>query len=179
MPDYQLVVLTGPSGAGKSSLQQFLLKRGGFIRCITCTTRDPRENEKDGVDYHFLTTESFEKSLQAREFVEHSFHYNHWYGVRLQDIESCLGTSHTVIALNWQGAMVLKDELPNTHIVYIEPPSMDVLKERLGNRGCNNRFEYAEEDLKYVDNFEHHLVNDDFKKACEELEGIVNQILSK
>lgn len=179
MSNYQLLILSGPSGAGKSSLAELLLEKNDISKCITCTTRSPRAGEVDGVDYYFLSTESFEKQMRRGLFVEYSFHYGQWYGVRLLDIEKCMQLSHSLITLNWQGAKVLEQKLSNVHLFYIEPPSMEELEKRLEDRGCHTRFTYAEEDMKHAALFSNRVVNDNLKLAYKRLEKMVHSLIKE
>lgn len=180
MSNYQLLILSGPSGAGKSSLAELLLERNSDIaRCITCTTRQPRSGEVDGVDYHFITTEFFDMQMRSGLFIEYSFHYGEWYGVRLLDIEKCMRTSHSLVTLNWQGAKVLEQKLPNVNVFYIEPPSMEALEKRLEGRGCQERLTYAEEDLKHAALFKNRLINDNLQEAYEKLEKMVHRLIKE
>lgn len=175
---YQIIILSGPSGAGKSSFIERLLAEEAFQRCVTCTTRAPREGEKQGVDYYFLTMEAFTEGVDNGEFIESSIHYGCGYGVRQCDVENATQRSHSVITLNWEGAKVLESKCQNATTIYIEPPSLEVLKARLEKRGDHHiRLQYAEEDMAHAELFKYRLVNDDFDETYEQLKKMIKKIL--
>lgn len=173
MSNYPLIVISGPSGAGKSSLANLLLKNKDIARCVTCTTRKPRSLEVDGEDYYFLDEKTFESHMRKGDFLEYSYHYGNGYGVRKSDIERILKTSPALITLNWEGAKVLEKKLDHVYVIYVEPPSKEILKKRLEDRGSDGRFVYAETDLKHAGLFKHRIINDDLEKAYEKLEKMI------
>jgi guanylate kinase len=137
----------------------------------------PRENEEEGIDYFFLTGVEFSESMENNKFVEYSFHYGNWYGVRLSDIENSLRESHTLITLNWRGASALERKIQNSHVIYIEPPSVEILEKRLQDRGCYDRINYACEDMAQAKLFSHRVINDDLDEAYSSLLAIAENIV--
>ena len=169
----RLLVITGPSGVGKTSLADRLC-RDGFSRCITCTTREPRQGEKEGVDYFFLSPELFLTSKDNGEFVETNAHYGQQYGVRQNDMALQTQKGDVVVLLNWQGALKVKEVFPKALVVFVSPPSMDELSERLGKRGDPVRMQYAQEDMDQQNRFEHVIINDDLDVCYQSLLALIS-----
>ena len=179
MFDHKIIVLTGPSGVGKSVLVQRLVQAGLLKKCITCTTRSPRVHEKDGIDYHFLSEADFQEAKRLGAFIETNAHYDNLYGVRYSDIQQLLKVSHVVILLNWEGEKKLEASYDHVTTIFIEPPSLTVLEERLSGRDDVARMQYAKEDMAHANQFKHRLKNDDLEIAFEALQGLVENILQE
>ncbi|MDR2267997.1 MAG: guanylate kinase, partial [Holosporaceae bacterium] len=151
-----LFVISGPSAVGKTSVVKEILKRCDYLeRIITCTTRPKRADESDGIDYFFMSSETFEKHYQNGDFVECSEVYGNSYGVLLSSVmEKINAGRHVVLVLNWEGFLKIKD-LFHDFVVgfFISPPSMEALEERIRNRGSDTaediakRLEMAREDM--------------------------------
>ncbi len=176
MSDNYIVVLTGPSGVGKSSLVNQLVDQG-WKKCITCTTREPRDYEKDGVDYYFLSEEKFLAFQEQDLFMETNQHYGQRYGVRRADLEVVLKDSHVVVLLNWEGAVKVENSYGNTLVIHIDPPSITELEKRLTGREDQERLRYAKEDISHSSQFKHHIVNDNLEETAIRLIKLLEKVL--
>jgi guanylate kinase len=161
-----------------------LLKREPNIRLSpSYTTRAPREGEKDGVDYFFVSRPKFEEMIAAGEFLEHADVYGNYYGTSRKWIERELAGDHDVLLeIDWQGAAQVRKLFPHMKGVFILPPSLEELRKRLKSRGKDSpetierRMASAREDISHVLEFEYIIVNDRFDSALRDLKGVVSQI---
>ncbi|MBC8514711.1 guanylate kinase [bacterium] len=176
IPRGRFVILTGPSGVGKDTLARGLLDAFPFRKVITCTTRNPRGNEEDGKAYHFLDTSSFKSGINEGEFVEWAQVYDHYYGVRQQDLEEPLQAGENLLLLvDVQGAKTLHPLFPHALLLFIAPPNKEVLEERIGARGTDNeesrkrRRIQVDEELAWSVHADRVLVNDLIDDVKEEL----------
>jgi len=173
----KLFVVSGPSGAGKSSLCHALLKRREALKLsISCTTRAPRVGEIDGEAYHFLSQEDFEKQIQAGAFLEWAKVHDHFYGTRASDVESMLAQGFDVLLeIDWQGAAQVASKMPDTKRIFVLPPSIEVLKERLVLRGQDDmdvierRVAAAKEEIAHAHEAHIQIMNDNFEQALQSL----------
>jgi guanylate kinase len=140
---------------------------------VSATTRDPRPGEVNGVAYHFLSEEDFERRVAAGEFVEHAVYAGNRYGTLRTELDR--PARGIVLEIDVQGARQVRDALPDAALIFIEPPSFEDLVERLTERGSDSpeqierRLAAAREELAARDEFDHHIVNDDLNRAVEEL----------
>lgn len=174
-------VITGPSGVGKGTLIRALRERHPEIAMsVSATTRGPREGEADGVDYHFLTEEEFQRRVQAGEFVEHAAYSGNHYGTLRSELERNAGAGGVVLEIELQGARQIREAMPEALQIFIAPPSPETLRERLTGRGTDSaedierRLTVAEEELAARGEFTHVVVNDDVDRAVDELDEIVS-----
>jgi guanylate kinase len=174
-------VITGPSGVGKGTLIRALLDRfPDLVLSVSATTRAPRPGEEDGVDYHFLSQEEFERRLEAGEFLEHAEYAGNRYGTLRSEIERANGP--LVLEIEVQGARQVREALPEAKQVFIAPPNEDALRVRLATRGTDSpeqverRLETARRELEARREFEHVVVNDRLERAVEELGDLVATI---
>ena len=131
----RLLVLSGPSGVGKTVVGERILKDPRFGRAITATTRAPREGERDGVDYHFLTVEEFRRRLAAGWFLEHAEVYGRLYGTPVASVEDLRAAGlHCLLVIDVQGAATLRRQGVDALFVFLDPPSLDELARRLAGR---------------------------------------------
>ena len=174
-----LIVVSGPSGVGKGTLLKRVFAESGLplTLSVSATTRAPRPGEIDGVHYRFLTVEDFETKRNNGEFLEcfEVFGKNCWYGTLREGVEESLRNGNwVVLEIDVKGARTVKEQFPDAVTIFIEPKNTDVLKERLRERGTetdevmNRRLETALEELKYADDFQHRIVNDDLDVAVQE-----------
>ena len=176
-----LFVVVAPSGAGKTTLVDALLKREPNIRLSpSYTTRAPREGEKDGVDYFFISRPKFEEMIAAGEFHEHADVYGNYYGTSRKWIERELAGDHDVLLeIDWQGAAQVRKLFPHMKGVFILPPSLAELRNRLKSRGKDSpeaiekRMASAREEISHVLEFEYIIVNENFEAALADLVAVV------
>ena len=173
-------VITGPSGVGKGTLIATLRGRHPELELsVSATTRAPRPGEQDGVAYHFLTEEDFDRRLARGEFVEHATYADHRYGTLRAELErrSRWGTP-VVLEIELQGARQIRAAMPDAVAIFIAPPSLEQLRERLLLRGAEDpatvqrRLAIAETELAAREEFAHVVVNDDLAAAASQLEAI-------
>ena len=157
-----LFVVVAPSGAGKTTLVDALLKREPNVHLSpSWTTRSPRPGEKDGVDYHFVSRDEFERMIGAGEFLEHANVYGNYYGTSRKWIEGELAGDHDVLLeIDWQGAQQLRRLFPHMVGIFVLPPSLEELRKRLKSRGKDSpeaiekRMASARHEISHVLEFE-------------------------
>jgi len=177
----RLFVVSGPSGAGKSSLCTALLKDCPQLKLsVSCTTRAPRPGEQDGREYHFLDAVSFEEQIDSGAFLEWANVHGHFYGTRQSDVLAVLQQGDDVLLeIDWQGAAQVAKKMPDLMRIFILPPSVESLRERLMARGQDDiavverRVAAAEAEMVHADEAHHQIVNDDFDKALQDLRLLV------
>lgn len=176
-----LTIVSGFSGAGKGSMMKKLLSRyNNYALSISSTTRKPREGEKDGVDYFFISKEEFEKKIENKDFLEYASYVGNYYGTSKEYVLSQLDVGKDVILeIEIQGALEVKKMLPDTVLVYVCPPSADILYERLVGRGTEtpevieSRLQRAVEESKGLEYYDYVIVNDDLDKAVYDLHKLI------
>ncbi len=176
-----ILVVTGPSGVGKGTLVRKLLElRPGLRLAVSATTRRPRPGEVNGVDYHFLSEDDFDRRVQAGDFAEHAVYAGNRYGTLKSELAR--SDEGVVLEIDVQGARQLREALPEATRVFIEPPSPEALAERLTARGSDSeaeierRLKAAAEELAARDEFPHRIVNDDLDRAVQELDELAATI---
>jgi guanylate kinase len=177
----RVFVITGPSGVGKGTLIKLLRERVPELELsVSATTRDPRPGERDGVDYHFLSDEEFERRVAAGEFVEHAAYSGRRYGTLRSDLERRTGAGHPVVLeIELQGARQVRRSMPEAVQIFIAPPDPADLRRRLEGRGTDDqetieaRLRVAEEELAARGEFPHTIINEDVDHAARELAEIV------
>jgi guanylate kinase len=183
----RVFVITGPSGVGKGTLIRALRERvPGLELSISATTREPRSGEEDGADYHFLTAENFAARADAGDFLEHATFSGNRYGTLRSEIERVLDAGNSVVLeIEVQGARQVRAALGDEAVlIFIAPPSPEILRERLAGRGTDSeeaierRLETAKQELEAQQEFKHVVVNDDLARALGELEEIVRSELA-
>lgn len=188
------IVMSAPSGCGKSTLIDLLLQEyHDIVYSISCTTREPRGEEEDGIDYHFLSKERFEELLGENAFLEHAKVHDNYYGTLKAPIEEVLAEGNSMILdIDVQGAAKVRDHvraLPNTDPlkigyvdIFISPPSMEELRERLEHRGTDapdvieRRLANAEGEIARAGEYMYRVTNDDltvcFKRLCDLIDAL-------
>ncbi len=177
----RIFVITGPSGVGKGTLIRGLMERLPQLELsISATTRAPRPGERDGVDYHFLTREEFERRVAAGEFVEHADYAGRSYGTLRSELEERVRAgAPVVLEIEVQGARQVRGAVPDAVQVFIAPPTLEELRTRLIGRGTDDpeeverRLRVAAEELTAQPEFAHVVVNDRLNDALEQLRAIV------
>jgi guanylate kinase len=173
-------VVTGPSGVGKGTLIAALRERHPELGLsVSATTRRPRPGEEDGVAYHFLTEADFDRRLALGEFVEHATYAAHRYGTLRAELERrTRGGASVVLEIELQGARQIRATLPHAVAIFIAPPSLEALEERLRARGLDDpdgvarRLQIARGELAARDEFPVVIVNDDLERATDDLDAV-------
>ena len=179
----KLFVISGPSGAGKGTLVARV--RAQFPNLgltVSATTREPRAGEVDGVNYYFLTDDEFSRRVAAGEFIEWAQVHDHRYGTLSSEVERNLATGQSLILeIDVQGALNVKKRFPDAVLIFIEPPSLDVLRERLLGRGSETpeslelRMADAEREMALVDRYDEVVVNDELECATDDLLAVLKR----
>jgi len=187
MKEGKLIIFSAPSGAGKTTIVQRLLKKIPELEfSISATTRKPRGDEKDGRDYYFISKEEFLHKIAKKHFVEFEEVYSGtFYGTLRTEIERIWDEGKTVIFdIDVEGGLHLKRKYDGQALaIFVQPPSLEVLKQRLTGRGTDSaeklkeRFEKAEKELNYAPQFDIILKNHDLQTACVEAEELVLNFL--
>jgi guanylate kinase len=176
-----LFVVAAPSGGGKTSLTRALLEKDPGIRLsVSYTTRPPRPGEQEGVDYHFVSTEHFMALRDAGEFLEHAHVHGNWYATSASWLNKQIEAGQDVLLeIDWQGAAQVRRLIPSSVHIFILPPSLALLEERLHRRGQDDkptiarRLEAARDEIRHCAEFNYVIINQDFATAVDDLGAIV------
>lgn len=184
----KIVIITAPSGAGKTSITHFLLNKIPQLSfSISAATRQPRANEKNGVDYYFLSVEDFKNKINENAFVEWEMVYEgKYYGTLKEEIERLWKEEKIpLLDIDVKGALHVQQQFANNSLsIFIEPPSVEELKKRLQSRGTETaetlttRVNKAEYELSFKYQFNKIIVNDKLHHACEEAEKVIKEFLT-
>ena len=183
----KLLIITAPSGAGKTSITKHLMQHFPQLAfSVSAATRQRRGMEKDGVDYHFISTEDFKQKIQHNEFIEWEMVYEgKYYGTLKTELEKIWGQDKIpVLDIDIKGAIHVQQQFPETSLsLFIQPPSVEELKKRLQSRGTETpeslaaRVNKASYELSFKDHFNKIIVNDDLQKACAAAVNIVDDFI--
>jgi guanylate kinase len=184
----KLILITAPSGAGKTSIIRYLMTKVSQLAfSVSATTREPRDNEKEGVDYYFISEEEFRKKIHLKEFLEWEMVYEgKYYGTLKSEVQRMWAEKKVpVLDIDVQGAIHVQQQYPvNTISVFIQPPSQEELKSRLQSRGSETeesllaRINKSSFEMTFKKHFENVVINNDFETACHETEKIVGAFLN-
>ena len=176
----KVYVISAPSGGVKTTLVDGLMARDPYVtRAVTHTTRMPREGEENGIHYHFASKEEFIAMVDRGEFLEYAEVFGNLYGTSLWEIEKHTESGKDVVlVIDWQGAASVKRIMPEAELIFILPPSLDALEERLSSRNqddqavIDQRMADAVNQIKHYEKFDYVVINDDFERALSDLQEI-------
>ena len=174
-------IISGPSGVGKSTVLKALFqKRGNMYFSVSATTRAPRETEVDGVHYHFLSRETFREWIEQDQFLEYAEFVENSYGTPKKYVYEAMEAGQDVILdIEVQGAILVKEKMPDVVRIYLAPPSWEELERRLRARGTDSeetiqkRLRRAKEEFKLAHTYDYFVINDTVEHAMEELDSIM------
>ena len=178
-----LVVVSGPSGVGKDSLLKRIFRLDpGLIYSVSYTTRQPRAAEVDGVDYHFVSDDEFDRMIDAGEMLEWANVHAHRSGTGRAPLEEVLGQGHAVVLnIDVQGGMAVRRAMPDAFLIFLAPPNQPELRRRLAARGTEDPGEIArrqadaEIEMGYSDQYDAVVVNDDLDRAAREVLDLIHE----
>lgn len=178
----KLFVFSGASGVGKSTvLKQIMEARPELIFSVSATTRKPREGEVEGVNYYFVTRQTFEQMINRKEFLEYNLHDGNYYGTPWPQLAEKLERGHAVLDVEPNGAFNVKAVRPDAVLIFIMPPSWEVLEQRLRGRGDTSeeqielRLERARWEMEQRDKYDYVVVNDELNACVNEILNIIDQ----
>ena len=183
-----LFVISSPSGGGKSSLIEALLSDPNAKKLslsISFTTRMKRSNEKNGKNYYFIDNNEFKKKIKNNDFLESAEVFKNFYGTDKKTTEEILKTKDLLLELDWQGAFNIKKQFASVKNIFLIPPSYNILKSRLKNRGTESeesiimRLSAAKEEISKYPFYDFLVLNDDFENALSDLKNIILENTSK
>jgi guanylate kinase len=177
-----LIVVSGPSGAGKGTIcKEVLSRRDDIFVSTSATTREPRKGEIEGISYFFMTHEVFERKIEEDAFIEYAEVYKNLYGTPKDTVLEKLNKGENILLeIDIQGALQVKKRYPEGVFIFILPPSMQELKNRIIGRGSETpeslerRFSSAYEELDFVNQYDYYIINDQVKQAATLMESIID-----
>ena len=183
----KLIVISAPSGTGKTTVVKKLLEKiPNIAASVSFTTRPMRENEREGIDYFFVDKRKFESVVDSKQFIEHATVFGNYYGTQKKSLLIDLKKGiNVILEIDWQGAQQVKEKMPSCIMIFLIPPSKEVLLSRLKNRGTDskreieNRFNQAVSDLNESNKFDYVLVNDQIEVAVENISLCIEGNLNK
>ncbi|ERJ13415.1 guanylate kinase [Haloplasma contractile] len=183
-----LVVISGPSGVGKGTVRKalFNIDRHNLEYSVSMTTRSPRLGEQDGKDYYFVSKDEFENRIKEGKFLEYAEFVGNYYGTPLDKVEERLNVGkEVVLEIEVQGAMQVREKMPEAVFVFIAPPSRDALRERITGRATepekiiNQRMDKADREFDVAHKYDYIVVNDTVENAADKIMAIIRAEHSK
>ncbi len=180
--DKKLFVISGCSGVGKGTVINEFMKRNSddFILSVSCTTRNPRPNEIDGINYFFISKEEFEKNIKEDKFLEHANFAGNYYGTKKKYVRQKMDEGYNVLLeIDTQGALQVKEKMPESVLIFIAPPSIEELEQRLRGRHTEDeetiqkRLAQVKTELERSQKYDYTIINDNILRAVKEIEDIV------
>ena len=178
-----LTVISGFSGAGKGTVVKELVNRYGYVLSISATTRQPRQGEQNGREYFFKTKEEFQKMIEEKQLIEYARYVENYYGTPKQYVVEQLNAGKDVILeIEMQGALNVRNIMPEANLIFLTPPSVQVLEERLRGRGTETdeviamRMARAKEECQYMPQYDFIVVNDDLEKCVEDMHCLIQSL---
>jgi guanylate kinase len=189
MPEnlHKLFVISSPSGGGKTSLINKLFedsRSANFKKSISDTSRQKRQGDLEGKDYYFLSENDFKNKIKKEEYVEYATVFGNFYGTSKEEIKTKYNNSNLILELDWQGAYAVKELFDDAKLIFLVPPSLDDLKQRLIKRNLDsseaieNRLSEAKKEISKSEMYDYLVLNDDFDKAFEDLSQILFEGIS-
>ena len=176
-----LIVLSGPSGSGKGTVRSVLTEMEDFAFSVSATTRAPRAGETDGVDYHFITHESFQEKIRNGEMLEYTTYNGNYYGTEFSEVLAAVeGGRNLILEIEVEGAMNVKRIYPEAVLIMLLPPNFSEQERRLRGRGTENeevirgRLERTHTEMKYLPRYDYVVYNREIKVCAEEILSIVH-----
>ncbi|MCB0350824.1 MAG: guanylate kinase [Bdellovibrionales bacterium] len=184
-PNIGMIIVVGPSGVGKSTLvDKITAEMPILFDTVTYTTRSMRKGEKEGVPYHFVTEEVFKELIEKNFFVEWAHVHKNMYGTSREEIDQAIGSGRVVIMdVDVQGAKTFREKYPNSFTVFVLPPSIDELRQRIKKRDKMDegeleiRMENARLEMAQASDFDMQLVNADFNSSYSQFKKVVEEIV--
>ena len=176
-----LFIVSAPSGTGKTSLVNALVRDTNHLKLsVSSTTRAPRSREIEGYHYFFIDEEKFKQKITAGDFLEHAEVFGNYYGTSQESVDKMLHEGHDVVLeIDWQGAQQIKKRRPDAVSIFILPPSIQALRDRLENRGQDSkkvidaRMKKSLNEISHYGEADYLVINDDFEDALKGLKTIV------
>ncbi|MDE5768213.1 MAG: guanylate kinase [Oscillospiraceae bacterium] len=175
-----LIVVSAPSGCGKGTILGQILKDEKYYYSVSATTRAPRQGEMDGVHYRFMPKEQFEQLISENAFLEYAPYCDHYYGTLKQPIEDALAQGrHVILEIEVQGAMQIRKLVPDAKFIFIAPPDLETLRQRLTARGTESedvitkRITQAARELQYKEQYDYCIVNDVLEDAIADFRSVI------
>ncbi|WP_024861624.1 guanylate kinase [Ruminococcus flavefaciens] len=176
----RLIVFSAPSGCGKGTMLEEILKDKSFALSVSATTRAPREGEKDGVNYHFLTREDFEQRIADGKFIEHAEYCQNLYGTLVSEVDGRLEQGlNVILEIEPQGAMKIREKRPDAVFIFVVPPSINELRRRLKKRGTETdevieeRVSKATWEVSQAEKYDYVIVNDALEDAISDFFTVI------
>lgn len=176
----RLIVFSAPSGCGKGTMLEEILKDQHFAVSVSATTRAPREGEKDGINYHFLTREDFEQRIADGKFIEHAEYCQNLYGTLVSEVDSRLEQGlNVILEIEPQGAMKIREKRPDAVFIFVVPPSIGELRRRLKKRGTetdeviDERVSKAAWEISQAEKYDYVIVNDALEDAIRDFFAVI------
>lgn len=176
----RLIVFSAPSGCGKGTMLEEILKDQRFALSVSATTRAPREGEKDGVNYHFLTREDFEQRIADGKFIEHAEYCQNLYGTLVSEVDGRLEQGlNVILEIEPQGAMKIREKRPDAVFIFVVPPSIGELRRRLKKRGTETdevieeRVSKAAWEISQAEKYDYVIVNDALEDAVSDFFAVI------
>lgn len=181
--DPRIVIISGYSGCGKGTvISRLMEKYGNYAFSVSMTTRDPRDNEIDGVHYHFVTNERFEKMISEAGFLEYAGYTDNYYGTPAAFVHENLAAGRDVLLdIEVQGAMQIREKIPEAILIFVSTPTAAELENRLVSRGTetparvSKRLKRAVEESTEIWRYDHFVINDTVEEAADKINGIIRE----
>ena len=179
----KVIVISGPSGAGKGTvIKQVLRRKDNVALSVSCTTRAPRPGEQEGVDYYYVSKEKFAQMIEEDGFLEYESFFDNSYGTPEEPVRKQLAQGiNVILEIDVKGGMNIKKKVPEAELIFIAPPSMEILRSRLVGRKTETpdqiekRTKRAFEEMQYQEQYDYVVVNDDLQQAVQQVIDIIEK----